>query len=119
MISRLGSPHVIYSINIRLTVPPQRVLDVGTGTGIWAIDFADEFPHTTVSGTDLSPIQPALVPPNCIFEVDDARDLWTYPANYFDFIHIRGLFGSISDWPQLYKQAYKLDSDPPAAQWAH
>ncbi|KAF4467084.1 methyltransferase [Fusarium albosuccineum] len=42
----------------------RKVLDVGTGTGIWAIDFADEFPSATVIGTDLSPIQPAWIPPN-------------------------------------------------------
>ena len=42
----------------------QNVLDVGTGTGIWAIDFADEYPSARVVGTDLSPIQPGLyVPP--------------------------------------------------------
>jgi len=85
----------------------QRVLDLGTGTGIWAIDFADEYPSTTVLGTDLSPIQPDLVPPNCRFEIDDARDEWTYPPDYFDLIHIRSLFGSIDDWATLYKQAYK------------
>jgi methylase of polypeptide subunit release factors len=33
------------------------VLDIGTGTGIWAIDFADEHPEAEVIGTDLSPIQ--------------------------------------------------------------
>ena len=104
--------HVIHSTCKSLTLPHQRVLDVGTGTGIWAIDFADEFPDTTVYGTDLSPIQPELVPPNCIFEVDDAQDLWTYPVDYFDFIHLRSLFGSISDWPALYRQAYKLVSHP-------
>lgn len=27
-------------------------------------DFADEFPETEVIGTDISPIQPDLVPPN-------------------------------------------------------
>jgi hypothetical protein len=27
--------------------------------------------------------------------------------DYFDYVHIRALFGSISDWPALYKQAYK------------
>ena len=39
---------------------PQNVLDIGTGTGIWAIDFADEYPSAKVVGTDLSPIQPGL-----------------------------------------------------------
>lgn len=38
----------------------KRVLDVGTGTGIWAIDFGDEHPDATVIGVDLSPIQPSL-----------------------------------------------------------
>ena len=32
---------------------PARVLDVGTGTGIWAIDAADKWPTADVVGTDL------------------------------------------------------------------
>lgn len=32
---------------------PMRVLDIGTGTGIWAIDFADKYPNCQVLGTDL------------------------------------------------------------------
>lgn len=44
-------------------------LDVGTGSGIWAMDFADQFPSTSVVGTDISPIQPAWVPPNLRFEI--------------------------------------------------
>lgn len=42
----------------------QRVLDIGTGTGAWAIDFADENPHAEVFGTDISPIQSPWLPPN-------------------------------------------------------
>jgi len=85
----------------------ETALDVGTGTGIWAIDFANQYPDAIVHGTDLSPIQPDFVPLNCEFFIDDAQDEWTYPPNHLDFVHIRGLFGSISDWPALYKQAYK------------
>ncbi|KAL2151629.1 hypothetical protein VTH82DRAFT_6727 [Thermothelomyces myriococcoides] len=40
--------------------PLKRVLDAGTGTGIWAIDFAEAHPETHVVGVDLSPIQPTL-----------------------------------------------------------
>jgi SAM-dependent methyltransferase len=84
------------------------VLDFGTGTGIWAIDFADEFPSATVIGTDLSPIQPDLVPPNLKFYVDDVESEWLYnPNEAFDFIHGRGMGGSISNWDQLYRQAYE------------
>jgi len=35
-----------------------RILDVGTGTGIWAIEIGDEYPSAEVLGTDLSPTQP-------------------------------------------------------------
>ncbi|KAK1247406.1 hypothetical protein MKX07_002315 [Trichoderma sp. CBMAI-0711] len=87
--------------------PPTKVLDVGTGTGIWAIDMSDAYPSAEIIGTDISPIQPTWVPPNCIFHLEDAQLEWTYPPESFDFIHIRALYGSISDWGELYRQAYK------------
>ncbi|KAG0648618.1 Velvet complex subunit LAE1 [Hyphodiscus hymeniophilus] len=71
-----------------------------------ASDFGDEFSSSTVTGTDLSPIQPTWVPPNVKFEIDDAQLDWTWNENYFDFIHIRCLMGSIKDWPRLYNQAF-------------
>jgi SAM-dependent methyltransferase len=90
-----------------LEKPPTRVLDVGTGTGIWAIDMSDAYPSAEIVGTDISPIQPMWVPPNCMFHIEDAQLEWTYAPESFDFIHIRALYGSISDWSELYKQAYR------------
>ncbi|KAK5629137.1 hypothetical protein RRF57_004852 [Xylaria bambusicola] len=52
--------------------PPKRVLDLATGTGMWAIEMAEEFESATVIGTDLSPIQPEYVPPNVHFYIHDA-----------------------------------------------
>ncbi|KAM5367095.1 hypothetical protein ACJA88_011675 [Fusarium oxysporum] len=83
----------------------KRVLDVGTGTGIWAIDFADEHPDAEVIGTDLSPIQPRWVPPNVKFELEDATKDWTRPENHFDLVHVRFLIGAIADWGTLFKEA--------------
>ncbi|KAL4944117.1 hypothetical protein BDV06DRAFT_116836 [Aspergillus oleicola] len=84
---------------------PQKVLDVGTGTGIWAMEFADLHPSSLVIGTDLSPIQPSWVPPNVQFEVDDCTDEWLFGENVFDFIHVRALYGSVGDWDHFYEQA--------------
>ncbi|KAH6689579.1 S-adenosyl-L-methionine-dependent methyltransferase [Plectosphaerella plurivora] len=85
-----------------------KILDVGTGTGIWAIDFADENPEINVVGTDLSPVQPTWIPPNLSFEIDDCTKEWTWDVGTFDFVHIRYLFGSIKDWVGLYKEAFRV-----------
>ncbi|KAI5458182.1 S-adenosyl-L-methionine-dependent methyltransferase [Mariannaea sp. PMI_226] len=97
--------HNLYLAPIKPDV--QKVLDVGTGSGIWAIDFADQFPHAEVVGSDLSPCQPEWVPPNVKFEVDDATLTWTWKTDYFDFIHVRYLFGAIQDWNGLFSEAYR------------
>lgn len=91
-----------------ISTKPQRVLDMGTGTGIWAIEFADAFPSAEVIGTDLSPIQPTWVPPNCKFYVDDMESEWLFrDGEKFDYIHGRGLGGAITDWARLYQQAFE------------
>ncbi|KAF2842832.1 S-adenosyl-L-methionine-dependent methyltransferase [Patellaria atrata CBS 101060] len=86
---------------------PQRILDLGTGTGIWAMDMGDLYPSAEILGNDLSPIQPTLVPPNVKFEVDDMEKEWVYSSK-FDLIHARYLAGSLKDWPGLMEQAYKF-----------
>lgn len=59
------------ALHLSPIVTPQRMLDVGTGSGLWAIDMGDQYPSAVVLGIDLSPVQVTLVPPNVKFEVDD------------------------------------------------
>ena len=86
---------------------PSRILDIGTGTGIWAIEIGDEFPMADVLGNDLSPIQPRWVPPNVRFEVDDVEADWTY-SQKFDYIHARCMGTAIKNWPRLVKQCFEF-----------
>ncbi|KAJ3547838.1 hypothetical protein NM208_g1317 [Fusarium decemcellulare] len=75
----------------------KHVLDVGTGTGIWAMDYADEHPNAEVIGVDLSPIQPSFVPPNVRFIIDDIEEEWSY-SSPFDYIHSRMMNSSVASW---------------------
>ena len=86
---------------------PTSVLDVGTGSGIWAMDFADTYPGATVVGTDLSPIQPTIVPPNLSFEICDLEEPWDTPLRY-DLVHTRLMDGfCVKDWPKLYREDFE------------
>lgn len=108
---RLDLHHHIYTMLLDgelyrapISTDISRILDIGTGTGAWAIDMADKFPQAQVIGTDLSPIQPNWTPPNCTFEVDDFTSPWRFSAP-FDLVHARGLEGSVADYPALFASA--------------
>ncbi|KAG9235960.1 methyltransferase LaeA [Amylocarpus encephaloides] len=71
--------------------PPEevKILDVGTGTGIWAIDMAE-------------------IPRNLKFVRHDLDAPWQTldPAPPYDLIHMRMLCGSVENWFDLYRKAF-------------
>ena len=88
----------------------RNILDVGTGTGIWAIALADseQFPDAKITGIDLSPIQQESVPDNVFFEMQDCSDTdWLRPLGSLDFIYTQSLFGSLQDYAQYLITARK------------
>ncbi|KAJ4285944.1 hypothetical protein N0V88_008205 [Collariella sp. IMI 366227] len=86
----------------------EKVLDIGTGTGLWAVDFADAYPHIKVTGTDITAIQNTWVPPNVYFELEDANEeTWSFSENSQDYIHVRSMLGTIEDWDAFYREAFR------------
>ncbi|KAH7018556.1 S-adenosyl-L-methionine-dependent methyltransferase [Microdochium trichocladiopsis] len=84
---------------------PQKILDIGTGTGLWAIEVGDKFPSAIVTGLDLSPIQPVWIPPNVNFIIDDAEDEWMN-GSAWDLVHCRGMSTTIKDPHKLCQQTF-------------
>ena len=76
---------------------PQKIIDIGTGFGDWAIDAADCYPSAKVIGLDLSPIQPSWVPGNVKFVIDDVEEnAWIHGSGY-DFAHFRVMVAILKD----------------------
>ncbi|KAF4332691.1 hypothetical protein FBEOM_13507, partial [Fusarium beomiforme] len=73
---------------------PLRILDLGTGTGIWAIELSEKYPHMHVQGLDFNMIQPNMIPrtmaPPKPFDVEGS---WDTVDLDWDFMHVRTLFG--------------------------
>lgn len=53
------------------------------------------------------------MPPNVRFILDDVTQPWDFAKDSFDFIHVRCLAGSITEWPELLAQAYRYVKDRP------
>ncbi|KAI9677415.1 MAG: hypothetical protein M1817_006369 [Caeruleum heppii] len=113
--TRLNILHQMYLLLLssRLTLaplsssdPPTRILDIGTGTGEWAINMAELYPSCDVTGTDFSAMQPSAVPSNVFFEIDDAEEEWNF-SSPFDLIHVRGMMGAFRDWGKIYAECYR------------
>ncbi|KAL2214891.1 S-adenosyl-L-methionine-dependent methyltransferase [Thermoascus aurantiacus ATCC 26904] len=108
---RLDMRHHVYTrlLGDRLFLAPinpdgMRILDIGTGTGIWPIQLY--YPSAErIIGNDLSPIQPQWTPPIVEFLVDDVEQDWVDIQPY-DYIHCRYMAASIRDWPRLVRQCY-------------
>lgn len=90
----------------RLPLDTTRILDLGTGTGTWAIEMAARYPQAQITGVDVYPIQRRKgVPPNVKFEIDDVENPWSAADDSLDFVHARSIAGGVRDWPALLRQA--------------
>ncbi|KAG6018841.1 hypothetical protein E4U41_003542 [Claviceps citrina] len=94
---------------------PRRVMDLGTGTGIWCIDIAALAYQTNcrveIMAVDINMIQPERIPGEIVVhQLDLESPSWGNSLmDDCDLIHMRLLAGSItpSRWPSIYRKVYE------------
>ena len=91
--------------------PLPLILDVGTGTGIWANEMARLFPASTVVGLDLS--DRSFKPPsqdNCLLRAGNVLNGLPFPDQFFSFTHQRLLVAGITaeNWPRAIHELVRV-----------
>lgn len=99
---------------------PASILDVGAGTGRWAMEMAQTFPTANVIGLDVKP--PAIDergdarpdadprPPNYMFVPGNLLEGLPFADGSFDFVHQRLLFTAIPHdrWPSAVRELVRV-----------
>ncbi|KAH6687974.1 UMTA methyltransferase [Plectosphaerella plurivora] len=76
---------------------PRKILELGVGTGDWAVEVAKTYPACEVVAVDICPhMWPEEVPDNLILQVDNINESFTWPRNEFDFVHSQMMVGVVN-----------------------
>jgi ubiquinone/menaquinone biosynthesis C-methylase UbiE len=91
---------------------PEAVLDVGTGSGRWAVEMAQRFPNANIIAIDIKPPPSTGVqfPQNMIFTEANVVTGLPFADNSFDFVHQRMLMGALpaKDWQRAVSELVRV-----------
>ena len=123
-VNRLDFQHYLLRAGLRgnYAAPigkPTGILDVGCGSGRWAMEMAALFPDARVIGLDLvpppedaNPLGEGLDarPENYLFTVGNILEGLPYPDDSFEYVHQRLLFSAIprDRWPEVIRELARV-----------
>ncbi|KIM31829.1 hypothetical protein M408DRAFT_21038 [Serendipita vermifera MAFF 305830] len=82
-------PEVVAKVMMDGEAHTKSMLDLGSGSGAWCIDVANQFPQAQVIGIDIAPNLQKTSPPNCRFELWDINKGLSPFYGQFDLVHMR------------------------------
>lgn len=115
-LSRLDFQHYLLRYALRgLYAPPieqpRMVIDVGCGTGRWALEMAQLFPEASVIALDIvAPPTSVARPANYTFVEGNVLQGLPFADGAFDFAHQRALLGAIPEaaWPGVARELARV-----------
>ncbi len=121
-IKRLDFQHFLLRSGLRgnFAAPitqPLSILDVGGGTGRWAMELATNFPKANVINVDLVPTEEVTLgygverrPDNYLFVQGNVLDGLPFADRNFDFVHQRLLIAAIPSarWPEVVHELVRV-----------
>ncbi|RKP06640.1 S-adenosyl-L-methionine-dependent methyltransferase [Thamnocephalis sphaerospora] len=90
---------------------PGRAIDIATGTGIWMMEMAADFPECEFLGIDIAQLQPTtILPKNCTFKCANILEGLSYPDGYFDYVRHSLLVTAFSkeNWSSYIKECARV-----------
>ncbi|KAJ3296786.1 hypothetical protein HK104_001202 [Borealophlyctis nickersoniae] len=98
-------------IDETLRTSDTKILDVGCGSGIWAMEMGTEYRNAQITAIDLAPAQPTTIkPPNVEFAIHDITQRFPFPDNAFDFVRMRFLVLSLKadQWEHVISEIVRV-----------
>ncbi|KAJ7439783.1 S-adenosyl-L-methionine-dependent methyltransferase [Mycena latifolia] len=89
---------------------PGKIIDLGCGSGAWAIQAAVKFPDAEVLAVDISPLPDRTLPSNVVFARGDVTKELNFDPETFDIVHCRFVVAHIQNARDAIERAARLVS---------
>ncbi|KAJ6513055.1 S-adenosyl-L-methionine-dependent methyltransferase [Mycena sanguinolenta] len=86
---------------------PSKIMELGCGTGAWAIQAAKQFPDAQVVAVDQFPLPDRILPPNMTFQQADLQK-YQFEDGTFDIVHARLVMIHVMDGPETLRRISRL-----------
>ncbi|KAF8484278.1 S-adenosyl-L-methionine-dependent methyltransferase, partial [Gautieria morchelliformis] len=90
------------------SAPPMSIMDMGCGSGAWAIQAAEQFPDVDMLAVDITMLPSRPLPPNLRFQILDLTKPCPFGSQLFDIVHARSVFLHLPNFEEVLNSVMQL-----------